>query len=108
MTLTVKIHKVFNEGSKVRAIASVTIGDAFAVHGVKVLESAKGDMSPNNSFAVVMPSSKYKDKYRDIFHPISRESREQISSAVLDAYRQFLSQGTLPSQKNSPDMDQTM
>ena len=100
MTLTAKIHKVFDTGT-VRAIASVNIGDAFAVHGVKVLTGANGDN-------VVMPSTKYKDKYQDTFHPISREAREQINGVVLDAYQQYLSQGSHPSQDNSPDMAQTM
>lgn len=94
MTLTAKIHKVFDEG-KVKAIASVNIGDAFAVHGVKVLAGANGD-------AVVMPSVKYKDKYQDTFHPINREAREQINNTVLDAYHQFVSQS------KSEDMAQTM
>lgn len=100
MILTAKIHKVFDQG-KVKAIASVNIGDAFAVHGVKVLAGANGD-------TVVMPSTKYKDKYQDTFHPISCEAREQINGVVLDAYQQYLSQGSHPSQDNSPDMAQTM
>lgn len=94
MNLTAKIHRVFDEG-KVKAIASVNIGDAFAVHGVKVLAGSKGD-------SVVMPSTKYKDKYQDTFHPINREAREQINSTVLDAYQQFISQS------ESKDMAQTM
>lgn len=70
MTLTAKIHKVFDEDAKtsgsswVKAIASVTIGDDFAVHGVKVLAGSNGDI-------VVMPATKYKDRYQDTFHPIT-------------------------------------
>lgn len=94
MTLTAKIHKVFDEG-KVKAIASVNIGGDFAVHGVKVLAGANGD-------AVVMPSTKHKDRYQDTFHPIHREARAQITGVVLDAYAQYLSQGTLPSQETLP------
>ena len=98
MTLTAKIHKVFDSGT-VRAIASVNIGDSFAVHGVKVLTGSKGD-------SVVMPSTKYKDKYQDTFHPINREAREQINGVVMDAYQQYLSQ--VSPQCESQDMAQTM
>ena len=90
MTLTAKIHKVFDSGP-VKAIASVTIGDDFAVHGVKVLAGANGD-------TVVMPSTKHKDRYQDTFHPINREARAQITDVVMDAYAQYLSQGSHPSQ----------
>ncbi len=89
MNLTAKIHKVFDEdvrstgGSWVRAIASVNIGNDFVVHGVKVLAGTNGD-------TVVMPATKYKDKYQDTFHPINREAREQITSVVLDAYTRYL------------------
>jgi len=103
VTLTAKIHKVFDSGT-VRAIASVNIGDSFAVHGVKVLTGSKGD-------SVVMPSVKYKDKYQDTFHPISREARELISNTVLDAYRQFFLQGpqTMSSERDDPyDMAQAI
>ena len=74
MNLTAKIHKVFDEdvrstgGSWVRAIASVNIGNDFVVHGVKVLAGTNGD-------TVVMPATKYKDKYQDTFHPINRKQR---------------------------------
>ena len=100
MTLSANIHKVFDTGT-VKAIASVTIGDMFAVHGVKVLAGPKGD-------SVVMPSAKYRDRYQDTFHPISREAREQINSTVLDAYRQFLLRMDVRMQSASPDMAQTM
>ena len=86
MNLTARIHKVFDTGT-VKAIASVNIGEDFTVHGVKVLTGTKSD-------SVVMPSTKYKDKYQDTFHPINREAREQINGVVMDAYQQYLSQGS--------------
>jgi stage V sporulation protein G len=98
MNLTAKIHKVFDTGV-VKAIASVNIDDAFAVHGVKVLSGKNGDN-------VVMPSVKHNDKYQDTFHPISREAREQISTAVLDAYRECLARQ--PSHEDTLAMSQAM
>ena len=83
MKLSAKIHKTFDEG-KVKAIASLTIDDCFAVHGIKVIEGKNGTY-------VVMPSTKYKDEYRDTFHPISKDARKQIEDIVMSAYEQTIS-----------------
>lgn len=75
------------EGSSLKAVASVNIGSAFAVHGIRIMDSQKG-------LFVSMPSTKYeKDgqtKYSDICHPISAESRTELNNAVLAAYEQKL------------------
>lgn len=75
------------EDSNVRAVASITIADAFAFHGVKVIES-------KNGLFVSMPQSKYmKDgqpKYSDVCHPISSEARAELNSVVLKAYEEQL------------------
>jgi len=84
MKLSAKIHKTFDEG-KVKAIASLTIDDAFAVHGIKVLEGNNGDQ-------IVMPSTKYKDEYHDTFHPISKDARAKVNDTVLSAYEMHLAQ----------------
>jgi len=79
----VTINRIMNpEKSHVKAIASMSIGGAFAVHGLKVIEGQNGDF-------VSMPSTKSPDgKYNDTFHPISAEARTQMIDAVLQAYEQ--------------------
>jgi len=77
------IHKIFDTESKVRAIASIVIEESIAIHGFKVIETAKG-------LFVGMPSSKYKDEYQDICHAITAESRDQINEAILTAYEKKL------------------
>lgn len=95
--LSVRIQKLFNdENSKVKAVASLNIGDAFAVHGIKVIDSEKG-------MFVSMPSNSYKNsdgetKYQDIFHPVTAEARQELIDAVTDAYNQALEQ-----QQNPPE-----
>jgi stage V sporulation protein G len=85
--LSVKIQKLFDENSKVKAIASVNIDGAFAVHGIKVIDTEKG-------LFVSMPSSSYQKggetKYQDVFHPITAEARQQLIDAVTKAYEQAL------------------
>jgi len=84
-TITARIDKLFSDADrKTKAFASIFVGGAVAVHGIRVVDSAKG-------LFVSMPSSEYvnKDgetKYRDIVHPVSEEARQEIISKVLDAY----------------------
>ena len=87
-TVAVRIDRMVDrEDSKVRAYASANIGGAFAIHGIRVVDSQKGPF-------VQMPQRSYqKDgatKYEDIFHPITVEARTRLNSAVLSAYEQRL------------------
>lgn len=81
------IQMVDYEDSNVKAVASITIADAFAFHGVKVIES-------KNGLFVSMPQSKYtkdgEQKYSDVCHPISTEARAELNSVVLKAYEEQL------------------
>ena len=75
----IRIKKVASEG-KMKAVASVTFDNAFAVHDVKVIEG------PEKLF-VAMPSRRTPDgEYRDIAHPINSEMRNMLESKVLAAY----------------------
>ena len=75
-----------NEDENVRANASVTIGGAFAVHGLRVMNHPeKGDW-------VSMPSYKGQNGYKDIFHAITADARQQMNDAVLNAYEQKLAE----------------
>ena len=76
------------ENSKVKAIASVNIGGAFAIHGLRVIDSQKGlfVQMPQNSF-----QKDGKTEYSDIFHPVTADARSELNSKVLEAYEQKLS-----------------
>ncbi|MBQ2662825.1 MAG: septation regulator SpoVG [Clostridia bacterium] len=75
----IRIKKVTGE-SKMKAVASVTFDNAFAVHDVKVIEG------PEKLF-VAMPSRRTPDgEYRDIAHPINSDMRQALESRVLAAY----------------------
>ena len=75
------------ENSKVKAIASVNIGGAFAIHGLRVIDSQKGlfVQMPQNSF-----QKDGKTEYSDIFHPVTADARTELNSKVLEAYEQKL------------------
>ncbi len=71
------------DDGNIRATASMTIGGAFTVHGIKVISGQKGDF-------VSMPSYKSGDSYKDIFHAVTAAAREQMNDAVMTAYEQKL------------------
>ena len=84
-TVSVRIDRMVDRAdSKVRAYASANIGRAFAIHGIRVVDSQKG-------LFVQMPQRSFqKDgttKYEDVFHPITAEARTELNSAVLSAYK---------------------
>jgi len=75
----VRIYLRENAGN-LKAYASVTLDNAYVVHGIRVLEG-------ENGLWVSMPSTRNRrGEFRDIFHPITRESRDQLVNAVLQAY----------------------
>lgn len=69
----------------VKASASVNINGAFAVTGIKVIESAKGLFVP-------MPSYKKGEDFKDICFPITSECRKQLNDVVISAYEQEIAQ----------------
>lgn len=65
---------------KLKAIASITIDDAFVVHDIRVSLGEKG-------LFVAMPNKKYSDgEYRDVAHPIKKEIRDMLQDAILTKY----------------------
>ena len=76
------------EGDGVKALASITVGGHYAIHGFKVYESEEKGLS------VLNPSSKYqkdgKNQYSDVIHAVTPEARTAINDAILDAYEQKL------------------
>ena len=75
----VRLKKV-NSGNRMKAVASVTFDNEFVVRDIKVIESQKG-------LFIAMPSKKSFDgEYKDIAHPINRETREKIQNAIFEVY----------------------
>jgi stage V sporulation protein G len=84
MQIRVKIHKVFQDTGAMKAVASVTVDEAFAIHGVKLIETANGRFAS-------MPNEIRKDKdgnevHRDVCHPVSSSARKELEDALFAAY----------------------
>lgn len=96
-----RIGSIRPEGN-VRAYASVNLNDCFAIRNVKVVESSKG-------LFVAMPSYKAGNgEYKDICFPVTKEFREQLNNAVIDAYKQALTQSQQQTAADSPPFDQAL
>lgn len=63
-----------------KAIATVTIDDCFAVHDIRIIEG-------NNGLFIAMPSRKTPTgEFRDIAHPTNQETRELFEAAIFEEY----------------------
>jgi len=92
MKIKAEIKKLFPDGGKVKAAASLTLDGVFVVRNVRLVKGSKG-------LFVSMPSHKNAaGEFKDICFPINSTTRAQIQSEVLAAYEQALQE-----QENSPD-----
>ncbi|MBY0384511.1 septation regulator SpoVG [bacterium] len=75
----VKVYPV-NE-DRLKAYATITIDNCFVVRDLKVILG-------NEGLFVAMPSKKRKDgQFRDIAHPLNKETREMIENMVFQEYK---------------------
>ena len=96
--LDVRINSIMPNGSgKLRATGSVNMNGCFAVKGIKIYEGTNG-------LFVNMPSYKTSNgEYREHCHPVTKEFREQLNTAVLDAYKQAVTQSQKPAEYENPE-----
>jgi stage V sporulation protein G len=65
---------------QLKAYVTIVLDHCFVIRDVKVIRGPKG-------FFVAMPSKKRKDgTFRDIAHPINRDTREKMEQKILEAY----------------------
>lgn len=90
----VRIYPTEGPG-KLRGYANITIDNAYAVHGLRVLEGESG-------FWVSMPATRNKQgEFRDTFHPITKEAREVLMDAVLSKYNEVAKSGSESKEKDT-------
>lgn len=75
----IRINLVADD-SNLKAFASFTIDGAFAVHDVRIIQGTNG-------YFISMPSRrKPNGEFKDIVHPIDTKTRDQITTALVQAY----------------------
>lgn len=103
-SVSVRIDRLVEyENTRVKAIASANIGGAFAVHGIRVIDSKKGlfVQMPQNAF-----QKDGKTEYSDIFHPVTAEARSKLCGKVLEAYEQKLAEAESENFQEDEDLDE--
>jgi stage V sporulation protein G len=75
----VKIRRVLDE-PKLKALVSIVISDAIAVHDIKIIQGT-------DRLFVVMPSKKEPSGFfRNIIHPLNSETRNLLEDTIVSAY----------------------
>lgn len=77
----IRVRKIEQDG-KMKAVASITLDNEFAIHDIKIIEGKDG-------LFIAMPSRKGADgQYRDVAHPISSDARNALQKLILEKYEQ--------------------
>ena len=84
LNLKVKVNLLSNSTNNVKALASITFDECFAVTGIRIVEGQKG-------LFTAMPSRKTANgEYKDICFPTTAEARASIQDEILKAYYEKL------------------
>lgn len=77
----IRVRKINSEG-RMKAVASVTLDNAFVVHDIKVIQGEE-------KLFIAMPSRKTPDgEYKDIAHPITSEMRQLLHEEIIAKYNE--------------------
>lgn len=84
----VKVFPVAEE--KLKAYVSIVLDDCFLVSDLKVIQG------PNGLF-ISMPSKRKKNgEFKDIAHPLNRETRERMEKRILEEYEKVKASAPAP------------
>lgn len=76
----VRLRKVNNQDTRMKALVSITFDDSFVIHDLRVIEG-------NNGLFVAMPSKRTPDgEFRDIAHPINSDMRQHVQEEIMKVY----------------------
>jgi stage V sporulation protein G len=84
----VKVFPVAEE--KLKAYVSIVLDDCFLVSDLKVIQG------PNGLF-ISMPSKRKKNgEFKDVAHPLNRETRERMERRILEEYEKVKAAAPAP------------
>lgn len=79
MEITSVVIKRNDKEGTLKALATIIIDDAIAIHNIKLIEGEKG-------MFMAMPSRKSDKGFIDFVHPINTETRKMMQDAILAEY----------------------
>ena len=92
----VKVFPV--EEERLKAYVSIVLDDCFLVSDLKVIQG------PNGVF-VSMPSKRKKNgEFKDIAHPLNRETRERMERRILSEYERVRTEMPAPAMCGRPPL----
>jgi stage V sporulation protein G len=93
----VKVFPVNEE--KLKAYVSIVLDDCFLVSDLKVIHG------PNGLF-ISMPSKRKKNgEFKDIAHPLNRETRERMERRILEEYERAKTTGPASASESEEHME---
>ncbi len=92
----VKVHPVDQE--KLKAYVSIVLDDCFLVSDIKIISGPSG-------LFVSMPSKRKKTgEFKDVAHPLNRETRQWMEERILGEYdRSLQAQAAPPAEPGAGD-----
>ena len=83
----VELRNKEKEDSRMKAIAKVTLDEAFVITGIRLIQ---GD----DKMFIAMPSRKVSEGvYDDVCHPVNQETRTMFEDAIFKAYEEMTKTG---------------
>lgn len=87
MKFKAEIKKIINDGTNLKATASLILDDGFLIKRVRVVDGEKG-------MFISMPSRRtVKGEFMELCFPMSKELRLEMTDVVLRAYREAVEGG---------------
>lgn len=87
LDFTVRVTPFEREDSNLRGFASVVFGGCFAVSSISILQGKKGLFVSMPSYQTKNKDENGKLQYRDICYPVTKECREEVYGAIMEAYQ---------------------
>ncbi|MCL2861453.1 MAG: SpoVG family protein [Firmicutes bacterium] len=79
----VRVRLIKKDEAKIKGIASLTIDNCFVVHDIKILQGTREE----GTYFINMPCRKTPNgDYKDVVHPLNKETREMLSNLVLKEF----------------------
>ena len=87
-TVAARIDRLNNDDSKTKAYATLTINDAFAIHGVRLIQGKNGLFASMPSRAVT--NEQDETEYVPFANPITKEASDAVRTCLVNAYNEAL------------------
>lgn len=85
-TVAARIDRLINDESKTKAYATLTINDAFAIHGVRLIQGKNGLFASMPSRAVT--NEQGETEYVPFANPITKKASDAVRTCLVNAYNE--------------------